>query len=70
MGEVSVEVIWVTAFLLPPDGQRQWVGVFIRCWVAVREIEVLLEVGGFEVYGGVEMTMTQVHINVHNRDFR
>ena len=44
MGEVSVEVIWVTAFLLPPDGQRQWVGVFIRCWVAVREIEVLLEV--------------------------
>ena len=32
--------------------------------VAVGEIMVLLEVGRFDVDGGVEMIMIQVHINV------
>ena len=32
--------------------------------MAAREIEVLLEVGGFVVDGGVEMIIIQVHIDV------
>jgi hypothetical protein len=31
-------------------------------------MEVPLEVGGFYLDGSVEMTMTQVHINVHKHD--
>ena len=32
-------------------------------------MEVLLEVGGFDMDGSVEMTMTQVNINVQKRYF-
>ena len=61
LGEVSsvgVEVIWVTADALSPNGQRVGNGAF--CWMgmAAGEMKVLLEVGGFDMDGGVELTMT------------
>lgn len=36
--------------------------------MSVGEMELLLEVGGFDVDRGVEITMTQVHINVQKYD--
>ena len=36
--------------------------------MATKKIEVLLEVGRFDVDGGVEMTMIQAHINVPKQD--
>ena len=62
MGEVSgvgVEVIWVTEDVPSPDGQRVGNG-----GVAAGEIEVFLEVGGFDMDGGVEMTLTHAYIDV------
>ena len=32
-------------------------------------MEVLLEISGYDVDGGVEMTVIQVHINVQKSDF-
>ena len=37
--------------------------------MAAREMEVLLEVGGFDMDGGVKMTLTQAHIDVQKCDF-
>jgi hypothetical protein len=37
--------------------------------VAAREMEVLLEVSGFDMDRSVEMTLTQVHIDIQKRDF-
>ena len=37
--------------------------------MAAREIEVLVEVSGFGMDGSMEITMTQVHIDVQKRDF-
>ena len=34
--------------------------------MAAGEMKALLEVGGFDMVGGVEMTTTQVHIDVTN----
>jgi hypothetical protein len=36
----------------------------------LNKMEVLLEVGSFDVDGGVEMAMTQVHTNIQKCDFR
>ena len=46
------------------DGQREGDRAFGGLRVAAGETELLLEVGGFDVDEGVEMTMIQVHINV------
>ena len=32
-------------------------------------MEVLLEVGGFDMDGGVEITKTQAHIDIQKQDF-
>ena len=37
--------------------------------MAAREVEVLSEVCGFDMDGGVKMTMTQAHINIQKHDF-
>jgi hypothetical protein len=37
--------------------------------MAAGEMEVLLEVGGFDIDGGRKMIMTQVHIDVQKCDF-
>ena len=37
--------------------------------MATRDLEVLLEVGGFEMDGGVEMTLIQAYIDVQKCDF-
>ena len=37
--------------------------------MATREMEVLLEVGGFDMDSGVELTISQAHINVQKHDF-
>ena len=37
--------------------------------MAAREIEVLLEVGGFDMDGSVEMTMTQAHVDFQKCHF-
>jgi len=49
----------VTEDVPSPDGQRVGNG-----GVAAGEIEVFLEVGGFDMDGGVEMTLTHAYIDV------
>ena len=53
---VGKEVIRVTADTPPLDGQRVGNGAFGRR-VAAGKMEVLLEVGEFDMDGGVELTM-------------
>ena len=36
--------------------------------MAAREVEVLSEVCGFDMDGGVKMTMTQAHINIQKHE--
>ena len=59
IGGLDVEVIKVVADLSLSDGQSIW-------WMKDGNwrMEVLLEVGGFDVYGSVEMTVIQVHIDI------
>jgi hypothetical protein len=58
----------MVADLLPLDGQREVDWALSGWGVAAREMEVLLEDGGFDMDRGVEMTMTQVHIDIQNCD--
>ena len=68
VGSIDEEVTRVTADSLPLDGQIEWDGVLGGRRLAAREVEVLLEVGGFDVDGGVEISMIQVHIDVQKRN--
>ena len=38
--------------------------------MAAGEMKVLLEVGGFDIEKGVEMTMIQEHIHIQKHDFQ
>ena len=53
----------------PPDDQRKGDGAFSEYGVAPREMEAWLEICGFDMDAGVEMTMTQAHIDVQKCDF-
>ena len=53
MGEISGVGVEVTADVPPPDGQRVGNGAFGGIGVAAGEMEVLLEVGGFDIDRGV-----------------
>jgi hypothetical protein len=57
-----VYIIRVIANVLPLYGQREGYRAFGGQGVATREMEILLEVGWFDMDGGVEMSLTQVHI--------
>ena len=65
-GNVGVEVIRVAANSLSPDDQREGDGAFGGWGVAAGEVEVLLEVDGFDLDKGVDMIMIQVHIESRN----
>jgi hypothetical protein len=60
----------VTADVPPSNGQRVGNGAFDGCGVAAGEMEVLLEVGRFDMDGGMELTMTHTDIHVQKCDFR
>ena len=64
---VSVEVIKMAADSLFLEGQREGDG-FGGWRIAATEMEVLLEVGEFDVDGGVEMTMIQALTDILKRD--
>jgi len=68
LGEVlgiGLKVLRMAADPLASDGQGVWYGSFGRGGVTTGVMEVLLEVGGFDMDGGAELTPVDVDINVH-----
>ena len=53
----------------PPPGSKG-IGdrVFGRYWVATVVMQILLMVGGFDVDGGVELTLVDVNIDIQEGD--
>jgi len=64
---VCMEVIYLAADSPSPDGQRECDGAFGEYGVTAGKIEVLLEVGGFDNDGDVEITTIQAHNNIQKR---
>ena len=64
---VCMEVIYLAADSPSPDGQRGCDGAFGEYGVTAGKIEVLLEVGGFDNDGDVEITTIQAHNNIQKR---
>ena len=68
VGDEGVEVIRVVANVLHPYGKGIKDRVLGGYEVATMVVEILLEVGRFDMDGGMELTMIKVHINIQESD--
>lgn len=61
---VVCEACRVGADSLSSGGKAKWEGSFDMVGVVASEVEVLLVVGGFYVYGGVEGAIGKCDVNI------